>query len=86
MRANEFVTEKKRMKKLKELTFMGMSPCTKDCSGHRAGYQWSKARGGVSTASQSQQLQQRRRNSQGWLLTFGINKIQSVIGIFFVGV
>ena len=53
MRANEFVTEKKRMKKLKELTFMGMSPCTKDCSGHRAGYKWSKARGGVSTASWS---------------------------------
>jgi hypothetical protein len=38
---------------LDELTFMGMSPCTKDCSGHRAGYKWSKARGGVSTASQS---------------------------------
>ena len=53
MRAQEFVTEKKRMKRLKELTFMGMSPCTKDCSGHRAGYKWSKARGGVSTASQS---------------------------------
>jgi hypothetical protein len=38
---------------LDELTFMGMSPCTKDCSGHRAGYRWSKARGGVSTASWS---------------------------------
>jgi len=38
---------------LDELTFMGMSPCTKDCSGHRAGYKWSKARGGISTASQS---------------------------------
>jgi pyrimidine deaminase RibD-like protein len=32
--------------KLDELEFMG-SPCTKDCSGHRAGYEWSKARGGV---------------------------------------
>ena len=53
MRAQEFVTEKQRMKRLKELTFMGMSACTKDCSGHRAGYRWSKARGGVSTASQS---------------------------------
>jgi hypothetical protein len=53
MRAQEFVTEKKRMKRLKELTFMGMSPCTKDCSGHRAGYNWSKKRGGVSTASWS---------------------------------
>jgi hypothetical protein len=38
---------------LDELDFMGMSPCTKDCSGHQAGYAWSKARGGVSTASQS---------------------------------
>ena len=38
---------------LDELDFMGMSPCTKDCSGHEAGYKWSKARGGVSTASQS---------------------------------
>lgn len=32
--------------KLDELSFLG-SPCTKDCSGHRAGYAWSKARGGV---------------------------------------
>ena len=31
---------------LNELSFLG-SPCTKDCSGHRAGYAWSKARGGV---------------------------------------
>lgn len=38
---------------LNELDFMGMSPCTKDCSGHRAGYQWSQKHGGVSTASQS---------------------------------
>ena len=38
---------------LDELMFMGLSPCTKDCSGHRAGYKWSKARGGVSTASWS---------------------------------
>ena len=38
---------------LDELTFMGMSPCTKDCSGHRAGYKWSKDHGGVSTASWS---------------------------------
>lgn len=30
---------------LNELQFMG-SQCTKDCSGHRAGYAWSKARGG----------------------------------------
>ena len=38
---------------LDELDFMGISPCTKDCSGHQAGYAWSKTRGGVSTASQS---------------------------------
>ena len=31
--------------KLDELTFLG-SPCTKDCSGHRAGYRWSQSRGG----------------------------------------
>jgi hypothetical protein len=43
----------KGQEQLRELMFMGMSPCTKDCSGHRAGYKWSKARGGVSTASWS---------------------------------
>jgi pyrimidine deaminase RibD-like protein len=32
---------------LTELSFLG-SPCTKDCSGHRAGYEWSKSKGGVS--------------------------------------
>lgn len=32
--------------KLNELSFLG-SPCTKDCSGHRAGYEWSKARAGA---------------------------------------
>jgi hypothetical protein len=30
---------------LHELSFLG-SPCTVDCSGHRAGYQWSQQRGG----------------------------------------
>lgn len=35
---------------LNELTFMG-SQCTKDCSGHRAGYAWSKARGGQTANS-----------------------------------
>jgi hypothetical protein len=29
---------------LKELSFLG-SECTKDCSGHRAGYNWSKRKG-----------------------------------------
>jgi pyrimidine deaminase RibD-like protein len=32
--------------KLDELAFLG-SPCTKDCSGHRAGYAWSQARAGA---------------------------------------
>lgn len=31
--------------KLDELSFLG-SPCTKDCSGHRAGYEWSRSKGG----------------------------------------
>lgn len=30
---------------LTELNFLG-SPCTKDCSGHRAGYAWSQSKGG----------------------------------------
>jgi len=30
---------------LNELSFLG-SPCTRDCSGHRAGYEWSKSKGG----------------------------------------
>ena len=29
---------------LDELSFLG-SPCTKDCSGHRAGYRWYKRNG-----------------------------------------
>ena len=52
MRAQEFVTEKKRHRRLKELTFMG-SQCTKDCSGHRAGYAWSQKRSGRQPASWS---------------------------------
>ena len=32
---------------LNELTFHG-STCTKDCSGHKAGYEWNKRRGGAS--------------------------------------
>ena len=38
---------------LDELDFMGMSQCTRDCSGHEAGYAWSKAHGGASAASWS---------------------------------
>lgn len=44
MRAHEFV-QKGRRKKVDELSFLG-SPCTKDCSGHRAGYAWSRQKGG----------------------------------------
>ena len=33
-------------RELEELSFLG-SPCTKDCSGHRAGYAWSQARAGA---------------------------------------
>jgi hypothetical protein len=40
------VATKVREEQLDELTFLG-SECTKDCSGHRAGYNWSRAQGGV---------------------------------------
>jgi pyrimidine deaminase RibD-like protein len=33
-------------RQLEELSFLG-SPCTKDCSGHRAGYYWSQTRAGA---------------------------------------
>jgi hypothetical protein len=36
----------KSEQQLDELQFLG-SECTTDCSGHRAGYNWSRARGGV---------------------------------------
>lgn len=45
MRASEFATRrKKKREELDELSFLG-SECTKDCSGHRAGYNWSKSKG-----------------------------------------
>ena len=37
---------------LDELEFMG-STCTKDCSGHKAGYKWSLDRGGTQPSSNS---------------------------------
>jgi hypothetical protein len=40
------------LNQLNELTFMG-SQCTKDCSGHRAGYNWSISKGRKSAASWS---------------------------------
>ena len=52
MRAQEFVRKKKSKQELDELSFLG-SPCTKDCSGHRAGYAWSKARGNRNAMSHS---------------------------------
>ena len=48
MRAREFTVRKETAdeptEKLDELSFLG-SECTKDCSGHRAGYDWSKRKG-----------------------------------------
>lgn len=38
---------------LDELSFLG-SPCTKDCSGHRAGYYWSARKGNRTANSWSQ--------------------------------
>ena len=60
MRAAEFQHKKKKLRnqssepeqKLDELSFLG-SPCTKDCSGHRAGYDWSARKGNVDSASWS---------------------------------
>ena len=50
MRIKDLLSEEQ----LDELSFMG-SQCTKDCSGHRAGYKWSLDRGGVENpASPSQ--------------------------------
>jgi hypothetical protein len=37
---------------LSELTFGG-SRCTKDCSGHKAGYRWALRKGRISSGSQS---------------------------------
>lgn len=37
---------------IESLTFMG-SPCTKDCSGHKAGYKWSLDHNGASAATPS---------------------------------
>lgn len=48
------ITDLLNEQQLDELSFMG-SQCTKDCSGHRAGYKWSLDRGGVENpASPSQ--------------------------------
>jgi hypothetical protein len=39
MRAKEFTAGTEVPDQLAELSYLG-SPCTKDCSGHRAGYKW----------------------------------------------
>ena len=44
--------KKNEDEELTELSFKG-SPCTKDCSGHRAGYEWSQRKGRVQAASWS---------------------------------
>ena len=67
MRAKEFVrrVRKKKESQLDELTFRG-SQCTKDCSGHRAGYEWSKVKGGRDAASWSPSF-----NKGAWLYRNG---------------
>ena len=50
MRLREFMRrrqiKKNQEEQLDELSFLG-SPCTKDCSGHRAGYYWSARKGNI---------------------------------------
>jgi hypothetical protein len=58
MRAHEFVNEAISIRKAKRmnpgrLSFKGYR-CTKDCSGHRAGYAWA-ARRGISSPNQMPQ-------------------------------
>ena len=40
------IPDKWTREQLRELTFLG-SECTKDCSGHRAGYNWSARKGNI---------------------------------------
>ena len=50
MRLREFMRrrqiKKSQEEQLDELSFLG-SPCTKDCSGNRAGYYWSARKGNI---------------------------------------
>jgi hypothetical protein len=41
MLINDLFPEDEKDQSLQELSFLG-SPCTRDCSGHRAGYKWYK--------------------------------------------
>lgn len=69
MRISEIITNPSY---LEELTFMG-SPCTKDCSGHAAGYKWGLDHGGATTLTPSRSFDngtyiaaaQRKRRAQG---------------------
>ena len=53
--------ERDKEQQLDELSFLG-SQCTKDCSGHRAGYAWSQKHGGMDSASWSPSF-----NKGAWL-------------------
>lgn len=53
------------LEQLNELSFRG-SQCTKDCSGHRAGYEWSQRKGGRDAASWSNSF-----NKGAWLYKNG---------------
>lgn len=55
----------KNRRVLDELSFRG-SQCTKDCSGHRAGYEWSLRKGGADAASWSPSF-----NKGAWLYKNG---------------
>ena len=46
MLINDLFPEDGKDQSLQELSFLG-SPCTRDCSGHRAGYDWYKRKGRV---------------------------------------
>lgn len=58
-------SEEQLADQLNELTFLG-SQCTKDCSGHRAGYEWSHRQGGRDAASWSPSF-----NKGAWLQNNG---------------
>lgn len=43
MRASEFIVERRKKVRETGLYYRGY-PCTKDCSGHRAGWEWANSR------------------------------------------
>ena len=64
-RRNKVADQDLEEEQLDELTFLG-SQCTKDCSGHRAGYEWSQRKGGTDAASRSPSF-----NKGAWLYKNG---------------